>query len=173
MIQQYYNIGVIALNAIECQSYKGGMFMFGVTPFNGRAIRNNNEPDAFRELIDDFFRDDFFPFRNLRYDTFKVDVEEKDDAYLIEADMPGIKKQDIHLEYHDGLLNISINHEESKEEKNKNYIHRERKQSAMQRTLNLGELDEEKIEASLKDGILTIKAPKAAIVETKKQIEIK
>ena len=152
---------------------KGGIVMFGVTPFNGHVVRRNNEPDAFRDLIDDFFRDDFFPFRNLKYDTFKVDIQEQDNAYLIEADMPGIEKKDIHLEYQDGLLNISINHEENKEEKDKNYIHRERKQCAMHRTLNLGDLDDEKIEASLKNGILTIKAPKASIVETKKQIQIK
>ncbi len=147
--------------------------MFGVTPFNGHVVKRNNEPDAFRDLIDDFFRDDFFPFRSLKYDTFKVDIQEKDDNYLIEADMPGIKKEDIHLEYHDGLLNISISHEENKEEKDKNYIHRERKQCAMHRTLNLGDLDEEHIEAQLKDGILTIKAPKTTIAQTTKQIEIK
>ena len=68
--------------------------MFGVTPFNRNALKTN-EPDTFRDLIDDFFRDDFFPFRNLKYDTFKVDIRDEGDHYLIEADMPGIKKTDI------------------------------------------------------------------------------
>lgn len=146
--------------------------MFGVTPFNKHAVRRNDESDAFRDLIDDFFGDDFFPFRNLRYDTFKVDIREEDNNYLIEADMPGIKKEDIHLEYHDGLLHISIDHEEKNDSEDKHYIHKERKHCAMHRTLNLGDLDENNIEASLKDGILHIKAPKAEIVETKKHIQI-
>ncbi len=147
--------------------------MFGVTPFNRHVVRRNNEPDALRDLIDDFFGDDFFPLRSLRYDTFKVDIREEGNAYIIEADMPGIRKEDIHLDYHEGLLEISINHEETKEEENKHYIHKERKQCAMHRSLNLGDLDVDNIEASLKDGILNIKAPKADIVETKQRITIK
>ena len=146
--------------------------MFGVTPFNRNAVRKNNESDTFRDLIDDFFRDDFFPFRNLKYDTFKVDIRDEGDHYLVEADMPGIKKSDIHLDYRDGLLNISIESETSKEENNKTYIHRERITQAMHRTLNLGELNVDKIEASLNDGILTIRAPKAEIIEKKTEINI-
>ncbi|MFA5471701.1 MAG: Hsp20 family protein, partial [Acholeplasmataceae bacterium] len=107
--------------------------MFGVTPFNKSVVRRKGEPETFSDLIDDFFGDDFFPLRSLRYDTFKVDIREEDNAYLIEADMPGVKKEDIHLDYHDGLLNISIKHEESKEEETKNYVHRERKHASMHR----------------------------------------
>ena len=147
--------------------------MFGVTPFNRHVVRRNDESDAFNDFIDDFFSDDFFPIRNLRYDTFKVDIREENNAYLIEADVPGIQKGDIKLEYHDGLLNIIIDHEENEEEKDKHYLHRERRLCKMHRTLRLGELDEDHIEASLKDGILFIKAPKNNIVEAKKQIEIK
>ena len=147
--------------------------MFGVTPFNKSVVRRKGEPETFSDLIDDFFGDDFFPLRSLRYDTFKVDIREEDQAYLIEADMPGVKKEDIHIDYHDGLLSISIEHEEQKEEEKKNYVHRERKQCSMHRTLNLGELDQEKIEASLEDGILKIKAQKAEFIETKKRIQIK
>jgi HSP20 family protein len=146
--------------------------MFGVTPFNRNVVSRKGK-DPFSEMIDDFFGDDFFPIRNLRYDTFKVDIREEDQAYMIEADMPGVKKEDIHLDYHDGLLDISIEHEESKEEEKKNYIHKERRQCSMHRTLNLGDLDADKIEASLKDGILSIKAPKAEVIEHKKRIQIK
>ena len=146
--------------------------MFGVTPFNRNVVRKS-ESDPFRDLIDDFFRDDFFPLRNLKYDTFKVDIRDEGDHYLIEADMPGVKKEDIKLDYRDGLLNISMTNETSTEEKNDHYIHRERTRNAMHRTLNLGELDIDKINASLKEGILTIKAPKAEVIEKKTMIEIK
>ena len=147
--------------------------MFGVTPYNRNVVRKNSESDPFRDLIDDFFRDDFFPLRNLKYDTFKVDIRDEGDHYLIEADMPGVKKEDIRLDYKDGILNIAIQHETKKEEEKKNYIHRERTTSTMHRTLNLGELNVDKIDASLKDGILTVKAPKAEIIEKKTSIAIK
>lgn len=147
--------------------------MFGVTPFNRNMPRRKGESDPFTDLIDDFFRDDFFPLRSLRYDTFKVDIREEKDAFVIEADMPGVKKEEIHLDYHDGNLDISIEREESKDEENKTYVHKERRMCSMRRTLHLGELDFDKIEATLKDGILTVKAPKLAQIESKKRIEIK
>lgn len=147
--------------------------MFGVTPYNPHNVRRKDRTDAWSNLIDDFFRDDFFPMRDLKFDTFKVDIIDDHDKYLIEADMPGVDKKDIHLDYHDGLLDISIKVEDSKSEEKPNYIYRERKQSSAHRTLNLGELNYEKIEASLKDGILKITAPKAQQIEEKRKIEIK
>jgi len=148
--------------------------MFGLTPFNRNVIRRTNEQNPLSDWIDDFFSDDFFPMRSLRHDTFKVDVKEENNAYLIEADMPGVKKDEVHLEFHDGYLSISIQKEEAKEEEeNKQYVHRERRQCSMHRSLYLGDLDSDKIEASLKDGILTVKAPKAVQVETKRSIEVK
>lgn len=147
--------------------------MFGLTPFNRSLVRTNRGQRSLTDFMDDFFGDDFFPVRNLRHDTFKVDVKEMDDSFIIEADMPGIKKEEIQIDYQDGLMSISINHDETTEEEKESYVHRERKRCSMTRNLNLGELDFEKIEASLKDGILTIKAPKSEIIEHKKRIEIK
>lgn len=147
--------------------------MFGLTPFNKHVVRPASERETFRDLIDDFFSDDFFPMRQLKYDTFKLDVHEESGAYLIEADLPGIKKEDISINYHDGLLDISVNHETSKDTETKTYIHRERTHTSMHRSLDLGDLDDEKIEAELKDGVLKIKAPKINLVHSKKQILIK
>lgn len=147
--------------------------MFGLTPFNDSVLRKRGTEQSLSDLVDDFFGDDFFPVRNLRRDTFKVDVRDDDNKFIIEADMPGVKKEEIQIDYHEGLLSISINHEETKEDKEKSYIHRERRLCSMTRNLNLGELDFEKINASLKNGILSIVAPKAEIVEHKKCIEIK
>lgn len=147
--------------------------MFGLTPFNRNVIRRTDDQNSLSNWIDDFFSDDFFPMRSLRHDTFKVDVKEEKDHYLIEADMPGVKKEEVALDYHDGYLTISINKNEEKEEDNKNYIHRERRTCSMHRTFNMGDLESDQIDASLKDGILTIKAPKAKVTETKTRIEIK
>ncbi len=147
--------------------------MFGVTPFNRNVSTRTKDASSLSDLIDDFFSDDFFPIRNLRYDTFKVDIKDENNAYIILADVPGIQKENIHLDYHDGQLSIAIEQEELKEEEKKNYIHRERRQCKMHRTLNLGDLNMDKIEAELKDGVLTIVAPKQDVVDTRKRIEIK
>ncbi|MFU8793586.1 MAG: Hsp20/alpha crystallin family protein [Acholeplasmataceae bacterium] len=147
--------------------------MFGLTPFNRNAVRRADDQDLFSNLIDDFFSDGFFPMRSLRYDTFKIDVEEQNDAFIVEADLPGVKKEDIHLNIEDGYLTIEIKTSEEKSEEKKHYVHKERRQCAMRRSIHLGDLDIEAIDAELKDGILTIKAPKSAVIENKKRIEIK
>ncbi|PKK94307.1 MAG: Hsp20/alpha crystallin family protein [Tenericutes bacterium HGW-Tenericutes-6] len=147
--------------------------MFGLTPFNRHVVRPNSERETFRDLIDDFFSDDFFSMRQLKYDTFKLDLHEENGAYLIEADLPGIKKEDISINYRDGRLDISVKHETAKDTETKTYIHRERTHQSMHRSLDLGDLNDEKIEAELKDGVLKIKAPKANLVQTRKQITIK
>jgi HSP20 family protein len=145
--------------------------MFGLTPFN-RSVTRLNDTDPFRNLIDDFFND-AMPMRVLRNDTFKIDVREENDTYVVEADLPGFKKDNIRLSYEDGDLTIEAKAEEEKKEDKKTYLHRERRQCQMRRTIHLGELDPDKIEASLKDGILTITAHKAQVIENKRQITIK
>lgn len=147
--------------------------MFGLTPFNRSAVRRTDENDRFSSLFDDFFSDDFFPIRSLQRDTFKLDVKEEGNSFIIEADMPGLKKEEILLNYQDGYLSIIVEREEKKDDEQKNYVHRERRYTSMKRSINLGDLEMDQIEANLKDGILTIKAPKASVVENKKKIEIK
>ncbi len=143
--------------------------MFGLTPYNRNALSRNRR-DRVEDFLSDFFSDPFFPVKN---DTFKLDVKEKNGAYLIEADLPGIDKKDIELNYQEGSLTIEIKHTEEKEDEQENYVHRERRQAYMARTLNLGELKSDEIEADLKDGVLTIKAPKADEIENRKRITIK
>ena len=147
--------------------------MFGLTPFNRSAVRRTDENDRFSSLFDDFFSDDFFPIRSLQRDTFKLDVKEEGNSFIIESDMPGLKKEEILLNYQDGYLSIIVEREEKKDDEQKNYVHRERRYTSMKRSINLCDLEMDQIEANLKDGILTIKAPKASVVENKKKIEIK
>ncbi|MFP4186836.1 MAG: Hsp20/alpha crystallin family protein [Acholeplasmataceae bacterium] len=143
--------------------------MFGLTPYNRNALSRNR-----RDRIEDFFTDFFSdPFLTMKSDTFKLDVKDKDGAYLIEADLPGIDKKDIELNYQDGSLTIEIKHTEEKEDEKENYVHRERRHAQMSRTLNLGELKSDEITADLKDGVLRIRAPKADEVANRKRIAIK
>ncbi|MCK9235512.1 MAG: Hsp20 family protein [Acholeplasmataceae bacterium] len=146
--------------------------MFAMTPW-GRGSVRRREPETVRDLINDFFQDDFYPMRRYTRETFKLDVKDEGNAFIIEAELPGVKKENITLNYHDGLLDIAIEHQEEKEETDQNYLHRERRYRSMRRTLNLGELDESQIDARLEEGILTVKAPKKERVETTTKIEIK
>lgn len=143
--------------------------MFGLTPFNRNRALTNTGANDFYNAIDDFFNDSFMPLRSfLSNDTFKIDIKETEGAYLVEAEMPGIKKEEIQLDYHNDSLIISVQRQEEINEDKDNYIHRERRMSAMQRSIYLKDINEESIEAKLEDGILKIIASKQVIAESSK-----
>jgi HSP20 family protein len=105
-------------------------------------------------------------------DTFKLDVKETDQAYGIEAELPGIAKEEVSLDLVENRLTISVNREEQKDEEKENYIHRERKTSSMSRSVCLRDADMEKATAKLENGILEVRIPKIEEAEKKKRIEI-
>jgi HSP20 family protein len=105
-------------------------------------------------MLDDFFSDG--GRRNLAKDTFKLDVEETEGAFTIQADLAGVKREEIGLEFEDGKLTISVRKEENTEKNKKNYIHRERHLSSMARSVYLRDARAEGIKARLEDGILSI-----------------
>jgi len=148
--------------------------MAGLIPFNKRrdlATRDSGI-DEFYNMLDDFFRSDW-PFRrSLEDDTFKLDVIDNGNEYIIEAEVPGIDKKDINVEMVDNRLEISITKDESKEEKDKNYIHKERYYSSMSRSIYLADAKSEGLKAKLENGILKITIPKEEIKENKTKIEI-
>ena len=150
--------------------------MFGLTPFNSNLVKRRNATNDyvdFYDIIDDFFNDSFFAPRTLRNDTFKIDVQEKDSAYLVEAELPGVKKEEISVDFDDGRLNIKVQRNEEVNEEKDNYIHRERRACSMQRSLYLKDIVAKDIEAKLEEGILKIVVKKAEKPDNKLQIEVK
>ena len=116
-----------------------------------------------------FFDDSFFKGE----ETVKCDVFEKEGKIFVEMEAPGYTKDDINISIDKGTLSISFEKEEEDEE-NKKYLHRERKSySKVSRSFYLGDIDEEDIDASFKNGILVVSAPKKKEIETKKTISIK
>lgn len=87
-------------------------------------------------------------------------MKETDDKYLVEADLPGVKKEDINIEYDNGNLTISAKRDETLEDKNENYVRRERHYGEFRRSLYIRNVDEDKIDASFNDGVLKIVLPK-------------
>ena len=136
--------------------------MAGLVPFNrkNKEISTNTGFEDFYNVLDDFFSNDWPLRRTLTHDTFKVDVEDNGNEYLIEAEVPGIDKKDINVELNDGKLMISIVRDETNESKKRNFIHRERRYSSMSRSIYLEDAKPDGIRAKLENGLLKVEVPK-------------
>ncbi|KGE01584.1 Hsp20/alpha crystallin family protein [Rhizobium sp. YS-1r] len=104
-----------------------------------------------------------------------VDVVEKDDAFEVSAEIPGIDQKDIKVTLSNGFLTIRGEKQEEKEDKQKEYHVSERRYGSFQRSFQIPDgVDADKVEASFKKGILNIKLPKSAEAKkNERQIEIK
>lgn len=109
------------------------------------------------------------------FDVMKCDIYEKEGSYYIEADIPGFKKEEISVECEDGYITIQAEKNTNNEEQDeaKKYIKRERFYGKTVRKFYVGDIDEEKIHAEFKDGILELVVPKQEKLPSKKSIEIK
>ena len=120
-------------------------------------------------FLDDVF-DDFLTSKPNH--QFKCDIYEKDNEYHIEMDAPGFSKDNLMVEVDNGYVTIKLAKSESKEDKDKNYIRRERNVTEYQRSFYVGDVDSEQIKATFKDGTIDVVVPKPELVETKKVIAI-
>lgn len=149
--------------------------MANLVPFNRkrRDLERLGFGD-FRNMLDGFFSDMWMPERTLIHDTFKIDVKENENDYVVEAELPGVEKEEIDLKLNDGRLSISIKRDERMEEEDKerNYIHKERRFCSMSRTVYLEDAVTEGINAKLENGLLSITVPKKAREERSKRIDI-
>jgi len=100
--------------------------MADLTPSNRNpfpADRGFGAPrDDLDNLFERFFRRSFLPSFLDQKDTMKVDIKETDKAYIVEAEIPGVKKDNIKLELSDDMLTIHVRHDEQTEEERVNYI---------------------------------------------------
>ena len=102
--------------------------------------------------------------------TPRLDVVEHDNEFLLQAEMPGIKKDDIEITLENGVLTISGESKSEKEEREgERIVRQERRYGKYVRSLRLGkEIDEKNVKASYKDGILELVLPKSEEVKPKK-----
>ena len=134
-------------------------------------------PSIFGEdLFDNFMKD--FPFFDDNTESnvekklygrrgknlMKTDIQEYDDGYQLEIDLPGFKKDEVQVELKDGYLVVSAEKgldEDEKDKKTGKYIRRERYAGACQRSFYVGEdITEQDIKAEFKHGILKLFVPK-------------
>ena len=123
-----------------------------LTPFERKSYDIFN---AFRDFEDSFFR-------SPTVSGCRTDIRDEGDKYVLESELPGFNKEDIHLDLDGDYLTISAQHSEQKEDsdKNGNYIRRERTSSSYHRSFNIAACDSEGIDAEYKNCILTVSLPK-------------
>jgi len=95
--------------------------------------------------------------------TPALDVEETDKEYLVKADLPEMKKDEIKIQVEDGMLCFEGERRQEREEKNKKFHRVERSYGKFMRRLTLPtDVDEQKVAAEFKDGVLQVHLPKSA-----------
>ena len=108
---------------------------------------------------------------------FNTDVMEKDGNYILQAELPGFNKEDIHVDLKNNVLSISASHNEEKKEEDEKtrYIRKERHTTSYSRSFRVANVLPEDISASYKDGILEVTFPKRDALPEKEaqKIEIK
>jgi len=140
-----------------------------LTPFDRLFddMFGNMFPTVAKDLGEDFFVKGSYP---------KVNVIDNKDTVLIEAAIPGMHKDDVTVEVADGVLTIQGTSNQHADVGNGQFVRREIKRSAFQRSFRLGEnLDETAIKGSYDNGILTLAVPKVvptADERVVRQIEI-
>ena len=134
--------------------------------------------DPFNELVDDLFKG--FLVRPVAYNNgeapvarMKVDVAENNGAYVVSAELPGVRKEDINVTVDGTQVTLEADIKREKEaSQDERVLHTERTFGKVTRSFTLPqELDEEKVEAKYRDGILELTLPKKAAAQ-RKQIAI-
>jgi HSP20 family protein len=121
------------------------------------------------KLFEDFFTEEnaLAPFQmNGKLPT--LDVKETDEAITVDAELPGLKQEEIKVTVEEGVLTISAERKKEKDEKTKNVHRLERYYGQMERKLALpASVEDGKIDAVYKDGVLHVTIPKKASAKPK------
>ncbi len=110
--------------------------------------------DAFEGFFD-------APLATLSKDAgFKMDVEDAGDKYVVSAELPGVKREEIDVELNEGRLSVSVEHKESDEQKGKNYLYKETGEWSATRGVYLKDAATAGLTAKFEGGVLAINVPK-------------
>ncbi|WGD55540.1 Hsp20/alpha crystallin family protein [Bradyrhizobium sp. CB1650] len=123
-------------------------------------------------LFDDAFRSfDVAPFSSQAMGWPNVEVNETGSEVKVIAELPGLEEKDVNLELRDGLLTISGEKRSETEDKERRFS--ERYYGRFERSVPVDDVDQDKVEASFKNGVLTVTLPKLPTSQQKvKQIAI-
>lgn len=139
------------------------------------AMRKYNPFDELEEMFERMGRQfEEMPGRGMMgMSQIMVDVEERDEEFVLHADLPGFTREDIHLSVLGDRVSLKAEHEESMEEEDATFVKKERKHRTVRRSLHLPEeVEGENAKASYKNGVLSVTLPKIAGAAKGKQIDI-
>lgn len=104
--------------------------------------------------------------RELGQGSMGIDLADRGDEFVATADVPGFQKDEIDLRFQDDTLSISASRQRESEEEDETYLRSERERRSMQQRVRIPEpVEEDRIEATLTNGVLTIRLPKAEPTE--------
>lgn len=129
-----------------------------------------NSLSLFNDLFDENFS--FFQIKNDMF-NLRTNIKEMEKGYLFEINVAGVKKEDIDIDVEDNYLIVTVNENNEKEEKNVSYLRKEIVYKSCKRKYYIGNIKEEQINATLKDGLLFINVPKEELNTKSSKIEIK
>ena len=146
--------------------------MFELIPFERRGNRVSAY-DPFR-MLDEMERSFFGGNNHPAMSTFRTDVTDTGDAFVLDAELPGFKKEDIKIDVENDCLTISAERKLDEEEKQKNFIKRERFYGSFSRSFDVSGVNVDGIEAAYNDGVLKRTMPKKVeTVPPTRRLEIK
>ena len=131
--------------------------MFELTPYFRTNRKAAQVYDPFREMEEMERR-----FFGSPIESFRSDIKEEDNGYVIETDMPGFRKEDIHLDLQGDTLTISARRDDEREERREQYIRCERCSGSYQRSFDMSGVDTDGIHAKYENGVLRLTLPKKA-----------
>ncbi|MCL2030501.1 MAG: Hsp20 family protein [Oscillospiraceae bacterium] len=137
--------------------------------------RGISPSSLFDTMLNDFFNDPFFTSsREVSGPggAFRVDIRENGEAYIVDADLPGVPREAVSLDLNEGVLTIDVTRGEQEEEEQGGYIHRERRGVSMRRSMFLKDAAADGAAANLENGVLTVTVPKAVRQPKSSRIEI-
>jgi len=125
----------------------------------------------FFSLFDNFFDDFNIGFSDSSSFKPKINISEDDKNYYVDAELAGIKKDDVSIEYTNQILTITAKKQEEKEVKDKNYHRVESSYGTFSRSVQVPNVDYNNTKAKFEDGVLKITLPKKLENKTKISIE--
>ena len=144
--------------------------MFELTPFGYRRVSAYNPFRELEEMSRSFWND-------TELTAFRTDIKKQDGNYILEAELPGFKKEDISIDIDKDCLTISAEHKseenEDDKDKDKGFIRRERYYGSYSRSFNIKGINGDAISASYNDGVLTLTMPeKTPEIPAARRLEI-
>lgn len=132
--------------------------MFDLVPFDNRS-------GSIFDYFDQVMNNGFFGGLDADCAPCRTDILDQGDKFVLKADMPGFRKEDIKIGIDGDMLTVSAERKEEASDSKKNFVRRERKYGSLSRSFDVQGIDTGKINASYQDGVLTLDLPK--FVETK------